>query len=319
MCSQPVLKQPNFNKKFFLQTNASKYGMGAVLSQEGEFTPNFNPSKCLKPKLHPIAYYSATFIPVECNYNIYKRELLAMMKSLAHWRQYLGWTKEPFTILTNHANLQYWKSPRNLNWCTAQWHADLQEYDYKIQYIPGKTNIPTDTLSQPPGVDQGNEDNRDITMIPPEHIRAATQPSHWMFVLPICEVKRAILHALHDHPTVGHPGRDETIWKVQEKYWWPGMHMWISKYVKGCAICQQSKNLTHWKCTLLYRIPTKPDMCLFQSVAMDLITGLPLQKEMDAILIIVNHRYSRAAVFLPCNTTIMGPGIMQLYLNNVYW
>jgi hypothetical protein len=65
----------------------------------------------LKPKHHPIAYYSATFTPTERNYDIYERELLAIMKALGHWRPYLGWTKEPFTILTDHTNLQYWKAP----------------------------------------------------------------------------------------------------------------------------------------------------------------------------------------------------------------
>ena len=98
-----------------------------------------------------------------------------MMKSLTHWRQYLGWTKELFTILTDHANLQYWKSPRNLNRHTAQWHADLQEYDYEIQYILGKTNIPADALSWPPGVDQGNNNNKQVTMIPQECICTLNQ------------------------------------------------------------------------------------------------------------------------------------------------
>jgi len=87
--------------------------MGAVLSQEGKTSMSL--AKCQKPILHPTAYYSAMFTPMERNYDIYERELLAMMKSLAHWRPYLGWTKEPFTILTDHTNLQYWKSPRNLN------------------------------------------------------------------------------------------------------------------------------------------------------------------------------------------------------------
>ncbi len=36
MCSCPVLTQPNFDKPFFLQTNTSAYGMGAILSQKGE-------------------------------------------------------------------------------------------------------------------------------------------------------------------------------------------------------------------------------------------------------------------------------------------
>jgi len=106
-----------------------------------------------------MAYYSATFTPTERNYDIYERELLAVMKSLQHWRPYLGWTKEPFTILTDHANLTYWKSPQNLNRHTARWHADLQEYDFEIKHIPGNTNIPADALSHPPGVDQGENDN----------------------------------------------------------------------------------------------------------------------------------------------------------------
>jgi hypothetical protein len=69
------------------------------------------------------------------------------MKSLAHWRPYLGWTKEPFLIQTDHANLQYWKSPQNLNRRTARWHADLQKYDFILQHIPGKSNTLPDMLS----------------------------------------------------------------------------------------------------------------------------------------------------------------------------
>jgi hypothetical protein len=114
MCEAPVLIQPNFKKKFFLQVDASAYSVGAVLSQEGEIiTPSME--KRQKPALHPIAFYSATFTPTEQNYDIYNRELLAVMKVLYHWRTYLAWMKEPFTILTDHANLTYWKAPRKLD------------------------------------------------------------------------------------------------------------------------------------------------------------------------------------------------------------
>ena len=144
--------------------------MGAVLSQEGgtiDLTNDELQKQRSKPKLHLVAYYSATFTPTERNYNIYERELLAVMKALLHWRPYLGWTTRPFTILTDHANLQYWKAPRDLNRRTARWHADLQEYDYEIKYIPGKENTPADALSRPPGVDMGEQDNKGVVMIPP--------------------------------------------------------------------------------------------------------------------------------------------------------
>jgi hypothetical protein len=115
MCSTPVLTQPDFNKKFYLQTDTSRYGMRAILLQEGDpetFTTTLVQQH--KPVLHPIVYYSATFTPMEQNYNVYDRELLAIMKALVHWRQYLGWTKVPFTIMMDYANLQHWKSPQNL-------------------------------------------------------------------------------------------------------------------------------------------------------------------------------------------------------------
>ena len=65
MCNKPVLRQPNFHKIFYLQMDTSAYGVGAVLSQEGESTTS-------KPKCHPVAYYSTTFTPTEQQYDIYK-------------------------------------------------------------------------------------------------------------------------------------------------------------------------------------------------------------------------------------------------------
>jgi hypothetical protein len=91
------------------------------------------------------------------------------------------------------------------------------------------------------------------------------------------------------------------------------MNQWITNYVKGCATCQQNKILTYKRKTLLYQITTKEGTLSFQQVAMDLITSLPKHNGKDAILTIVDHECSRAAVFLPCTTTITGPGITQLY------
>ena len=123
---------------------------------------------------------------------------------------------------------------------------------------------------------------------------------------------------MHDHPTAGHPGRDETLRRTRAKYCWPGMKDWIADYVKGCAICQQTKINTHPKKAPLYCIPTTKDALPFQTIAMDLITGLLTSHGNDTILTIVDYGCSRVAIFIPCQTTIMGPGIAQLYLQNVY-
>ena len=83
-------------------------------------------------------------------------------------------------------------------------------------------------------------------------------------------------------------------------------------------VCQQNKNVTHRKRTPLYRIPTLEDMLPFQQIALDLITGLLPNGPHDSVLTIVDHGCLRAAVFLPCATMITGPGVAQLYFDNVY-
>ena len=209
---QSSTSQPNFNKCFVLQVDASAYGMGAILSQEGDLTPTL--AWHSKPTLHPITYYSAMFIATEQNHNIYEQELLAIIKALAHWRPYLGWTKVPFIIWTDHGNLQYWKSPRNLNRHTAQWHADLQEYNYQLGYIPRKTNTMADTLSRHADIDQGQEDNKGVTVLA-QQICILHTPTGQIMVLNIKELKIAIVSKAHNAPIARHPGRDETLWKVQ--------------------------------------------------------------------------------------------------------
>ena len=90
------------------------------------------------------------------------------------------------------------------------------------------------------------------------------------------------------------------------------------EYVKGCAVCQQSKILTHKKQMPLYCITTKENMSPFQVVAMDLIMSLPMQRGLDAILTIIDHGCSRVAIFLPCSIHNSGAGVTQLYLNHIY-
>ena len=112
--------------------------MGAILTKEVEGTQ----------KQKPIAYFSCTFSPAEANYNIYEKEFLAVIKAIKNWRAHLIWTKEPFIIETDHKNLMYWKEPKKLTGRTARWHKKLQDYNFKIIHIAGKSNGPADALSR---------------------------------------------------------------------------------------------------------------------------------------------------------------------------
>jgi hypothetical protein len=90
------------------------------------------------------------------------------------------------------------------------------------------------------------------------------------------------------------------------------------EYIKGCATCQQNKNLTHRVKTPMFQIPSTISAKLFSHITMDLITGLSKSEGHNAILTIVNHGCSRAAIFLPCSMTITSASITQLYLEHSF-
>ena len=158
-----------------------------------------------------------------------------------------------------------------------------------------------------------------------EFIKSAMEPTiHlWkhegkMVFPPNDELKRDLLHLIHDKPTAAHVGRDWTIYIAKRVTWWPAMSKWIENYIKGCAKCQQNKTLTHRTITPPYKIDVPPLAQPFEVVAMDLITQLPNSHGYDAILTIVDHGCTRAALFLPCTTNVTKEGIAKLYLDNVY-
>jgi hypothetical protein len=93
--SEPVLVLPRDEGKFKVETDASNFGIGAILSQQQN---SF---------WHPIAFMSKTLTEAERNYEIYDKELLAIIKALCTWRQYLLDAKEQFEICTDHENLKY--------------------------------------------------------------------------------------------------------------------------------------------------------------------------------------------------------------------
>ena len=99
ICTALVLHQPCFKEPFVINCDASAYAIGAVLQQGGE-----------KGKLHPIAFLSRTLDATQCNWDIYNKELFAVIHALETWRPYLVGNTHKTLINTDHNNLTYFKA-----------------------------------------------------------------------------------------------------------------------------------------------------------------------------------------------------------------
>ena len=133
-----VLAFPDFGKPFLLETDLSKEGLGAVLSQKQE-------DGCY----HPIVFGSRTLTPSKQNYHSSKLEFLALKWSVTqHFKEYLAYAL--FTVHTDNNPVTYVLTTPNLDMTGHCWVGALASYNFMLEYQKGSDNAATDALSRVP-------------------------------------------------------------------------------------------------------------------------------------------------------------------------
>ena len=304
--SAPILVMADMSRPFILEADASDYATGAVLSQR---QPN--------GEIHPVAFYSKTLNSAERNYDIYDKELLAIIRALDEWRHYLEGGEHPIDIISDHKNLLYFATARTLTRRQARWSLFLSRFHFTIMYRPGRLGGKPDALSRRSDLKPDGIDNTEKVLIPSEVFqvkamrRGATHIEgdrellqemrrakiyddelveaiekiksgapralrkgleEWntenglilyrgkVYVPKDGELWRRVVELHHDSLPAGHPGRWKTYELVSRNYWWPGMSVYMDKYVSGCDKCQRTKNRNQQTHGLLQpnAIPTAP-------------------------------------------------------------
>ena len=135
LCSSPVLANPDFDKQFILQTDASNRGVGAVLSQ-----------KDAEGRDKPIAFFSRKLLPREQRYSTVKQECLAIKLGVEAFKVYL--IGKPFVIQTDHRSLKWLNRLKEKNSRLTRWSLALQPYSFVVEHRAGTANGNADALSR---------------------------------------------------------------------------------------------------------------------------------------------------------------------------
>lgn len=133
----PVLIHFDPEKVAYVETDASDFALGCVLSQKDD-----------NGKLHPVAFHSRKLESAEMNYEIHDKELLAIVDCLLRWRQYLEGTKHRIEIYSDHQNLSYFTTAKVLNRRQARWSQQLASFWFIINYRPARLNEKADIMSR---------------------------------------------------------------------------------------------------------------------------------------------------------------------------
>jgi hypothetical protein len=117
-------------------------------------------------------------VEAERNYEIYDKEMLAIIRALEDWRHYLKGLPRSFDIISDHRNLEYWRTAQNLTRRQARWSLYLSCFNFHLTHKPGTANTQADPLSRiPTHLVTDADDNRDQTVLKTDHFASAATNS----------------------------------------------------------------------------------------------------------------------------------------------
>ena len=339
LTSAPVLALPDPTKPFVVTTDASDFAIGAVLSQDQGHGDQ------------PVAFESRKMSAAELNYPVHEKELLAIVHAIRLWRPYLE--GQEFTVITDHASLEFIKSQHNLSRRQARWLETLQANPFTVKYRPGKTNVVADALSRPPQLTNISEiktsllDDKELMTgyqddpyfkeiyealqmphtAPPKAISRAKNftlmdgkiylRKNLRLAIPSnTQTRFRILSEFHSTPTSGHLGTEKTFEKVARHYYWPKLGKDVRRFITGCDECQRNKANNLAPAGLLQPLETPSDR--WEQITMDFIVQLPPTKAgFDAIVVFVD-RYTKRAYFCSTHTSATAPETAKIFFATIF-
>lgn len=312
LTTAPALSCPDFTAPFFLQTDASSVGLGAVLTQT------------INDEEKVIAYASRTMTETETRYTVTEQECLAVIWSIRKFRCYLeGYS---FTVITDHSSLRWLNNLRNPTGRLARWSLELMQYNLTIIHRKGVFHHVPDALSRIPDTlnlaqdDTVTEDRwyrkkfHKVLHSPDSHpdwkivddrlyyhkpqsfiVTEFQDLSAWKLVLPK-ELREEAMLECHEPPHQGHLGIDKTYRRVAMQYYWPNLFREISNFVSRCDICQRTKSDSAKPRGFMgRRIVQEP----WAVIAADIMGPLPRSRTGRAYLLVIQDQMTKYVELAP--------------------
>ncbi|KAG9194056.1 hypothetical protein G6011_04091 [Alternaria panax] len=312
----PVLEMYDPKRGTRVETDASDYALGAVLSQQ-----------CPDKKWRPVFYHSRKFSGAELNYDVHDKELLGVVDSFEQWEVYLLGLPHQIEVFTDHQNLAGFMTTKKLNRRQVRWAEMLAQFDFKITHRAGTLNGAADALSRrsdlreeshgephkamfrkmPDGTLRYNQPELARIAKVAERVETLQQQwqqkaASWQFepdengsdellqdereyrdmirgnrtYVPP-HLRTNLIKELHESPEYGHASLEEMVRRLAKVFAIPRLRAKVQDVLGNCLACHQNKPKRHKPYGLLQPLP--PPTRPWSSVTMDFIVKLPKSLE----------------------------------------
>jgi hypothetical protein len=229
-----ILTHFDSKKQTYIKSDSSNFVFAEVLSQMKK-----------NDELHSVAFFSKNLVSIECNYEIYDKELLTIVRCFEQWRFELLFIESNVLIkvLIDHKNLEYFMFTKQLNRRQSKWAQFLIDFHFVITYLFEKSNEKADSLIKRIE-DVSNKKNdrqkqQHQILLSSSRFDESLQAVELIIVLE--SDRLSLMQKMHDQLAFDHSEVNRTIKLLRRRHRWSRMIRDVKQYVRNCHTCRRIK------------------------------------------------------------------------------
>jgi hypothetical protein len=229
-----ILTHFDFKKQIYIESDSFDFVFAEILSQMKE-----------NDELHSVTFFSKNLASIECNYKIYDKELLTIIRCFEQWRLELLFTESNVSmkILTDHKNLEYFMFTKQLNRRQSKWAQFLADFHFVIIYLFEKSNEKADSLIKrvEDVFDKENDRQKQQNQILLSFERFDKDLQAVELIIVFESNRLSLMQEMHDQFASNHSKINRTIKLLKRNHRWSEMIRDVKQYVRNCHTCRRIK------------------------------------------------------------------------------
>jgi hypothetical protein len=244
-------------------------------------------------ELHLVTFFSKNLVLIECNYEIYDKKLLTIVRCFEQWRLELLFIESDVSIkmLIDHKNLKYFMFIKQLNRRQSRWAQFLIDFHFVIIYLFEKSNEKADSLiKRTKNVSNKKNDRQkqqNQILLSFERFEQSNLLQAVELIIVLESNRLSLMQEMHDQFAVDHSKVNKTIKLIKRNHHWSEMIRDVKQYVRNCHICRRVKATRDKYHELLNSLSMFDRSWI--DIILDFVTNLLDSRNYNAVLMMIDR------------------------------
>jgi hypothetical protein len=287
-----ILAHFDLKKQIYIKSDSFDFVFAEILSQMRK-----------NDELHSVTFFSKNLASIECNYEIYDKELLIIVRCFEQWRFELLFTESSVSVkmLIDHKNLKYFMFIKQLNRRQSRWAQFLTDFHFVIIYLLEKSNEKADSLIRKVEnvFEKKNDRQKQQNQILLSSTRFDKELQTVELTIILEQNRLSLMQEMHDQFAFDHLNVNKIIRLLRRNYRWSEMIRDVKQFIRNCHTCKRAKTIKNKYNELLNSLSISNRSWI--DIILDFVIELSDSRDYNAVLMIID-RLNKMHHYISCTT-----------------